>query len=91
MIQSVFGVYTRANIHTRKQVEELLENLGQLDKFKICCYVIKELYFSSYKAYLQTLTNETLMSIYLKTEKYIYEERNRNNTRFYKLFHKMSI
>lgn len=61
----------------------MLENLGQLEKFKICCYAVKELYFSSYRAYLQTLTNKTLISIYLKTEKYIYNERNRNNIRLH--------
>lgn len=58
------------------EAEPVIIETNRLLKFKIYYWVIKELYFSSYREYLRKLTKETLNIKYLNSLKYVQKKPN---------------
>lgn len=81
-IEQVIGYF-----NVLKRLELLIESKSILnlmfprdvEKYKLCCYVILELYVSSYKVFLDKLRSDVLINKYEKTREYIGDIKNEDD------------
>lgn len=84
--QSIVSILKRLDLYTDKVLDVMPKE--RLTAWKVEYFVIKELYFSSYRVYLNNLTLKTLEHKYQKANEYI-KARNRYNRGFNTIFNKV--
>ncbi|MCI8396854.1 MAG: hypothetical protein HFJ52_04190 [Clostridia bacterium] len=70
------AILKRLEFYVPKNELHYIQNSKSLEDFKILCYAIKEIYFSSNRAYLDKATRNRVLQIYHNTNKYVAVKAN---------------
>lgn len=75
--QHIVEILKRLELYANsKEFIKYSEDTGQLQKYQIFYYAIKEIHLSEHSAILNDITRKKLVRIYKSTERYIYSKEN---------------